>query len=297
MSPSGVGCGSVWIESACKARSNNRPHAHAYGWVVAAKPDSSAVWNNRLIWTGRRGRRHWRYGNRRRCRGRAAAVAVSYSHGVAAARGRVVRLVRRAADRAAVQLPLIAGCAARCQRNAAALAEGRRAAGADRRRRRVRVHGESDVTPELAVAAERVELRSVDAGLRDSQALTAGTEIDAVLPPMDARRAVGVDDLAAALADRERGRGRGLAAEADERRVRRRILNDVGRGARRGARAVGGSDTVVTASGDDECGRAVANRRIVGVPLIRLRAGRAVRVQRQRLLRTSLILRAGAVGV
>src|SRR5206468_11380559 len=55
---------------------------------------------------------------------------------VIAGRRRVVGVRRRAANRRAVEVPLVAGGAARRERDAPAGAEGRRAAGGDRRDRK-----------------------------------------------------------------------------------------------------------------------------------------------------------------
>src|SRR5256885_10554511 len=98
----------------------------------------------------------------------------------------------------------MAGAAARRREHAAAGTERGRAARGDRRRRRERVDSEDDIAAELAVAAEGVELRGVGTGLRGGVALAVRAgDSDAVLLPLDAGGAVGIDDLAAALPDRE----------------------------------------------------------------------------------------------
>src|SRR4051794_4713404 len=87
----------------------------------------------------RRGRNriHGDGGDRRLRAG--AAVSVRYFDGVVTGRGGGVGLIRRAADRGSVEVPLVSGRAAGGRRDAAAGAEGGRSAGSNRRRGRKRI--------------------------------------------------------------------------------------------------------------------------------------------------------------
>src|SRR5204863_3847950 len=97
--------------------------------------------------------------------GGAAAAVRGHDDGVAAAGGRVVCVAVRAADRVAVEEPLVAGRAARGQRDAAAGAERGRTARRDGRRGRDRVDRHGDRIRRIAGAIGRASCRGgADAG-------------------------------------------------------------------------------------------------------------------------------------